>query len=84
MKEQIELLKAEIIDDLKSIKKIKSEYDNYTKSLNFENPSWEEQIVIGYHLHNFYNGCENILKILHYFLLVKREVKNGIRNCLSV
>ena len=60
MKEQIELLKAEIIDDLKSIKKIKSEYDNYTKSLNFENPSWEEQIVIGYHLHNFYNGCENI------------------------
>jgi len=35
MKEEIELLKAEIIDDLKSIKKIKSEYDNYTKSLNF-------------------------------------------------
>ena len=62
MKEKIETLRAEIKEDLNSVKKIKSEYDDFSEQVDYENPNYNEQIIIGYQFHNFYNACENIFK----------------------
>lgn len=59
MKEEIKLLKSEIIDDLQSIKRI---YDklNREKGTVENTPSEAQLINIGYYLHNLYNAFENI------------------------
>lgn len=59
MKEEIKLLKSEIIDDLQSIKRI---YDklNREKGKVENTPSEAQLINIGYYLHNLYNAFENI------------------------
>lgn len=59
MKEEIKLLKSEIIDDLQSIKRI---YDKLNREKGkVENTPKEAQLInIGYYLHNLYNAFENI------------------------
>lgn len=67
MKEEIKLLKSEIIDDLQSIKRI---YDklNREKGKVENTPSEAQLINIGYYLHNLYNAFENIfLNIVNVF-----------------
>ncbi|SDM56003.1 hypothetical protein SAMN04488692_1632 [Halarsenatibacter silvermanii] len=67
MQEKIEILRAEIKEDLESIKEIKSEFDDFIDHIDWENPKDNEQVIIGYKLHNFYNACENIFKNIARF-----------------
>ncbi len=60
MKEKIEILIANIREDLDSIKNIESEYNCFEKSTD-EIPDRYEKMVLGYLMHNFYNACENTL-----------------------
>jgi len=62
MRERLELLAADIADDLRSIDRMKSEYDAYVRGVDMGSPSVYEKATIGYYLHNFYNACENIFR----------------------
>lgn len=72
MNERIELLIAQIRDDLKGIEKIKTEYTHFIASLEQHTPDKYQKMVIGYLLHNFYNACENI------FLNIAKTFENNI------
>jgi len=67
MKHNIELLKADIMDELQKLKKIHIEYVNFRKGIDEKCISNTDKIIIGYYLHNFYNGCENIFKQITLF-----------------
>lgn len=67
MKEKIKLLEAKIVSELNKIKVLKKELDELKKTLNLKNPNNFEKAAIGYSLHNFYNGCENIFKNISQF-----------------
>lgn len=62
MREKLELLAADIADDLRSIDRMKSEYDAYIHGVDLGNPSVYDKATIGYYLHNFYNACESIFR----------------------
>ena len=62
MRENVELLIADVMDDLKSIDRMKAEYDTFVADVEWENPSVYEMATIGYYLHNFYNACESIFR----------------------
>jgi hypothetical protein len=64
MKENVELLVADIRDDLKSIDRMKAEYDTFVAAADWENPSVYDKATIGYYLHNFYNACESIFRTI--------------------
>ena len=67
MKHNIELLKADIMDELQKLKKIHIEYVNFRKGIDEKCINNTDKIIIGYYLHNFYNGCENIFKQITLF-----------------
>ena len=67
MKDKIRLLEAKIISELNKIEDLKDELDGLKETLNLEKPSNFEKAAIGYSLHNFYNGCENIFKNISQF-----------------
>ncbi|NJD03394.1 MAG: antitoxin [Ruminiclostridium sp.] len=72
MKEKLELLIANIRDDLNIIGKMKAEYDIFIQGLGGKTPDNFQKAVIGYYLHNFYNACENI------FLNIAKAFENNI------
>ena len=73
MKEKIKVLIADIKDDLNSLKKIKSDYDLYMKKIDSDSvPDHFDKMIIGYLMHNFYSGCENI------FLNIAKVFENNI------
>lgn len=69
MKADIALLKADIIDEMDKIKKVCNEFSPLIDKLKLS----EEEIgnydkaVIGYLMHNFYGGCENIFRSIARF-----------------
>ncbi|KHE94009.1 MAG: hypothetical protein SCABRO_00208, partial [Candidatus Scalindua brodae] len=71
MKYNIELLKADILDELEKIKRIEREFSLAEKYLEKpeEDVSFYDRGAIGYYLHNFYNGCENIFRHIYGFEL---------------
>ena len=62
MKERLEVLAADIADDLCSIDRMKTEYDAFVRGVDLGNPTVYERATIGYYLHNFYNACESIFR----------------------
>jgi len=60
MKEKLELLIANLRDDLKNIEKLKSEFEFFIPSIGEKGPDIYQRAVVGYYLHNFYNASENI------------------------
>lgn len=72
MKEKLELLIANLRDDLSSISKLTSEYDYFMATIGDKEPDIYQRAVIGYYLHNFYNACENI------FLNIAKVFENNI------
>lgn len=62
MNGRVELLIADIADDLKSIDRMKAEYDAFVADVDWESPSVYEKATVGYYLHNFYNACESIFR----------------------
>jgi hypothetical protein len=74
MKHEIALLKADIQEELAKIETIMEEFAPL--KINLERTDEEvgnyDKIVVGYLLHSFYNGCENI------FLSVARFFENQV------
>lgn len=69
MKADIELLKADIRDEMGKIKRLYQEFVPMEEKLNLseDNITNYDKVVIGYFMHNFYNGCENIFRTIARF-----------------
>jgi hypothetical protein len=69
MKHNIELLKADIRDELEKMTRIEREFEKIQDKIDLkaEDIGYYDRGAIGYLLHNFYNGCENIFKIVSRF-----------------
>jgi hypothetical protein len=69
MKHNVELLKADIQDELEKIAYLKKEFDKISGKIELkaEEIGYYDRGAIGYLLHNFYNGCENIFKLISRF-----------------
>lgn len=69
MKHNPELLKAAIGDELKQLERLRKEFSAVESMLNRsedEMPFYDRS-AIGYYLHCFYNGCENIFRSVALF-----------------
>ncbi len=64
MKHNLELLKADVLDELVKIEKLVNDFRQIEDKLNLpENRvPYYDRAAIGYYLHSFYNGCENIFR----------------------
>jgi hypothetical protein len=65
----IQLLKADIEDELVKISNVVNEFNNVKEKINRSSkqvPNYDRGAV-GYMLHNFYNGCENIFRSIARF-----------------
>ena len=69
MKYNIALLEADIRDELRNLKRLSVEFDAIEKlmKLSDEEVTFFEKAATGYFLHNFYNGCENIFRMVARF-----------------
>jgi len=69
MKYDFELLKADILKELENIKLLESEFSKIKKMLRLpsEQVPYYDRGAIGYILHSFYNGCENIFNSVARF-----------------
>ena len=69
MKHNLELLKADIQDELERLQRLEKEFEGIKDKIELraENISYYDRGAIGYLLHNFYNGCENIFKLIARF-----------------
>ena len=69
MKYNLELLKADVLDELGKIEKLVNDFRPIRDKLNLpenEVPHYD-RAAIGYYLHSFYNGCENIFRSVARF-----------------
>ena len=69
MKYNLELLKADIADELRKIERLEQAFARVEPSLGLaaEKVDGYDRGAIGYYLHNFYNGCENIFRAIARF-----------------
>lgn len=69
MKYDFELLKADILKELDNINILETEFSKIKKMLDLpaEKVSFYDRGAIGYILHSFYNGSENIFKSVARF-----------------
>ncbi|MFP4429521.1 MAG: antitoxin [Desulfovermiculus sp.] len=77
MKHSINLLRADIEEELSKMRKVVEEFEPFVPKLDMsgEQVSSYDTMVVGYLLHSFYNGCENIfLSIARFF---ENEVEPG-------
>ena len=73
MKERIKILQANIRQQMLKLEKSKKELDIYLQKRNVNKKVDNyDKATIGYYLHNYYNGCENI------FRLIARTFENNI------
>ena len=77
MKADIELLKADIRDEMTKIGKLYEEFRVLEKrsDLSNEEIGTYDKAVIGYLLHNFYGGCESIFRSIARFF--ENEFSSG-------
>jgi len=64
----LELLHADIQDELTKLGKLEKEYESSAEALVGEDDvSMYDRSAIGYYLHSFYNGCENVFRAIARF-----------------
>ena len=85
MNQNSELLKADIQDELSKMEKMYSEFQDLKPKLamNGKQITNFDKAVIGYYLHNFYNGCENIFKSIARFFENDLQVESWHRDLLK-
>lgn len=69
MLHNLELLKADIRDELDKIERLEKEFSRFEDKLSLPPeavPNYDRG-AIGYFVHNFYNGCENIFRSVARF-----------------
>ncbi|EFI34154.1 conserved hypothetical protein [Desulfonatronospira thiodismutans ASO3-1] len=69
MKAATALLKADIQDELSKLEKVYNEFKSFAPKLDLKDDEMGnyDKIVVGYLLHSFYNGCENIFRSVAAF-----------------
>jgi len=69
MQHNVELLKADIQDELKKLALLNNELALVSDKLELDDRQvpFYDRAAIGYFLHNFYNGCENIFRSIARF-----------------
>jgi len=67
MKYNIEFLIADIEDELLKLDQLVKEFSKHEDRLNESDMPFYDRAAIGYFLHSFYNGCENIFKSIARF-----------------
>lgn len=69
MSAEVELLKSDIRDELKKLEKVFAEFIPLKEALDLkkEKVNSYDKAAIGYLMHNFYNGCENIFRSIARF-----------------
>jgi len=68
MKYKPELLKADILDEIEKIDRLENEFQKALQSIDITSEiSYYDRGAIGYLMHNFYNGCENIFRSIARF-----------------
>jgi hypothetical protein len=69
MKYNLELLKADIEDELRKLRRLEQEYAQADPKLDLSSEEVDgyDRAAIGYFLHNFYNGCEAIFRAIARF-----------------
>ena len=65
----IELLKADVRDELGKLERLKRDFLELTSLLHksSEDAPFYDRAAVGYYLHSFYNGCENIFRAIARF-----------------
>lgn len=69
MRYHVDLLRADIHDDLDRLARLYQEYAKISGMIDLppEDVSYYDRGAVGYILHNFYNGCENIFQSIARF-----------------
>lgn len=69
MKYNLELLRADIQDELEKIERLEKEFTRVDKMIGRSSSevSYFDRGAAGYLLHNFYNGCENVFRSIARF-----------------
>ncbi len=69
MKYNIELLSADILDELSKLRRMIEEFALLSKKIDLppKDITPYDKAAIGYYLHSFYNGCENIFRNIALF-----------------
>ena len=69
MRADIELLKADIKSEMGKLEKLCQEFTSMTEKLGLseDDVGKQDMIVLGYLMHNFYNGCENMFRSIARF-----------------
>ncbi len=77
MKHDLALLRADIEDELSKLQQVLEEFRPFLPHLEYndEEVSNYDKMVVGYLLHSFYNGCENIFRSVARFF--ENEVEAG-------
>ena len=85
MNQRIEILKADLQDELLKIDKLYKEFQILKPKLLMRTDQVNnfDKSAIGYYLHNFYNGCENIFKSISRFFENELSVDSWHRDLLK-
>lgn len=69
MKFNIALLEADIRDEIENLRQLSMEFSSMENLLELtdEEVSFSDKAAVGYFLHGFYNGCENIFGMIARF-----------------
>lgn len=67
MSHNVDLLKAEIADELGKLTLLAEEFVNVEDKLSLQELPNYDRGAMGYLLHNFYNGCESIFRSIARF-----------------
>ena len=67
--DRIALLAADIEDELAKLEKLRREYTKLRERIDIgaDEADSYDKAVVGYYLHNFYNGCENVFRSITRF-----------------
>lgn len=85
MKYNIELLSADILDELSKLRRMIEEFALLSKKIDLppKDITPYDKAAIGYYLHNFYNGCENIFRNIALFFENELQANSWHRNILK-
>jgi hypothetical protein len=65
----IELLKADVADQLQKVSRLEEEFGKVERLLSdpADAVDFYDRAAVGYYLHSFYNGCENVFRSIAAF-----------------